>query len=1058
MTSGYEFKRPAPSGPLWALEASAGTGKTWTIENFVAAYLADGTIHPEEIVVVTFTKAATAELRSRIRNNIAAIIRGEVPSSDAGYSETERKHLRKALSDYGHLRISTIHGFAQRCLANLGQSTDGQAVVSEDDAFRLSVLTDTLRSMGTEEITALAKYKGYFKDALAALKALSNNPAAKVRTSNPTTENLALVDFVERASEQAETRKRRLNQISLSDLLTTLDKQLDDPHHLATVARSIKVLLIDEFQDTDAVQWSIFKKIRDAGSLTAFVVVGDPKQSIYGFRGGDVQVYREAVDPASANHLDGNRRSTASFVDGMNAFFAGTDFGLSFTGANDHGNLVLDGGEAVRPASIEYYPVTAEGKLKGVTDTPGWHFRRTIQTGAAARGEAISDMPAYIAGLLAGPGIPDPDTGIVRPVRLSDICILTGSNVHNETLARELMNSGVPVSLLGGGNIFSSEALNQWQHFLHALRRPTQPSSLRLFAWTWFGGSTVAEIVLNGDDETWLNQKQEHLLHLHGLFVTGKREQFFDDAIRETNILSFLAKHTNAARHITDIQHVAELLRLRTNESLDQLQDFLTRASSSADDENVDPEVEGGEWSRRVDGDAEAVQIMTIHKAKGLQFPIVLLPYMSNHPGDNKVNHIVYRAYDGVEGRTYLDLAFKSSDALKALFKAQQSSEVKRKAYVALTRAQIRNVLWTWKGGNAPNQPVLRDEKWRSENVTEGSPFFWDETPLQTYVPPTPQPKTMERARFTRSLAAPPRRNSYSSMLHQLTERLVKSTEGDHESDGPDAGSTTSFAEPIDVLGGLRGSNRLGTAIHAVLESIAQDGLPEGDELRSLVVMEAQKYGVILDSEQSGGVSVDDLLELVRRALQGDLGLVAPGKTLKDFANGRILPEVGFDLTLRSSVSTEQVLDVLRRHVDGGSSVGRWLESTQGTATELHGYLTGSIDAILVSGSDDEPRFTLVDYKTNRLPGTMDPVESVKLAMVEHNYYLQAFIYLVALHRFVRSRLGDAYRYNQHIGGAGYLFLRAMADDSAGQGVVHISLTEKCVVDLSKLFNGDLND
>ena len=1055
MSSGYTFHRPVPSGPLWALEASAGTGKTWTIENFVAAYLADGAIRPEEVVIVTFTKAATAELRSRVRNNIAAIVRGENPTPGASYSEHEHNHLRQALSDYGQLRISTIHGFAQRSLATLGQSTDGFTVIAEDESFLTSVLIDTIRSLTTAQQHELQDYGNYFKHAVSALKALVNNPSAIIRAPNPTAANLAFAHLVQSAFHETKERKRRLGLISMSDFLTKLDLLLDNPLHAAALARSIKVLLIDEFQDTDAVQWSIFKKIRDAGHLTAFVVVGDPKQSIYGFRGGDVQVYREAVDPATANHLDGNRRSTAAFVAGMNEFFEGVNFGLSFPGSDDAGNLGLPGGEVVRPASIEYHRVEAVGSLKSVTDGPAWLFRQSHQNSAAGvREEAISDMPSYIAGLLAGPGIPDPATGEIRPVRLSDICILMGNNKHNANLARELSNASVPVSLFGGANVFSSDAANQWQHFLTALKRPTQPQSLRLFAWTWFGGATIAEIVTHGEDETWLSGQQEKLLNLHELFVGGKRGQFFDDAIRATGVLSFLATHTNAARNITDLKHIAEILCLRTNESIDQLHDFLQRASSSDDDDAVDSEVEGGEWSRRVDGDAEAVQIMTFHKSKGLQFPIVLIPFMSDHLGSN-ADQVVYRAYKDGVGATYLDLAFKESTESKAIYDAQRTSEVRRKAYVALTRAQIRNVLWTWSGAKRPNVPALRDDSWRAERASLEGPFGWDETDLVPFTPSEPTRTGIALAEFSRDLPAPPRRNSYSSMTHQLTERPVTLTEGDHEPEGPEGGSAVPSGVAVDVLAGLRGSNRIGTAIHAVLEKIATDGMPDESGLRSLVIEAAHQCGVVLDESSASGVSVDGLLELVRRSLSGDLGSLAPGLTLSDFANGRILAEVGFDLTLGAGVSTQEVLTVLRRHFDAESVVGKWIASTEGTTMLLPGFLTGSMDAVLLAGDEDAPVFSVVDYKTNRLPSSMDPAISVQTAMAEHHYYLQALIYLVALHRFVRSRLGHLYSYDHHIGGAGYLFLRAMAPGSSGQGVVHLRPSKECIEELSALFNGE---
>jgi exodeoxyribonuclease V beta subunit len=158
----------------------------------------------------------------------------------------------------------------------------------------------------------------------------------------------------------------------------------------------------------------------------------------------------------------------------------------------------------------------------------------------------------------------------MREIRFSDICILMNSNAQNAAMARTLIAQGVPATLYGGANVFSSEAAIQWRHLLFALQRPTSTSAICLFAWTWFGGASVAEVMAGHDNEEWLAHHQDRLLSLHDAFGRMKRSAFFDFVMKDTGVLPFLARMENSQRTITDTQHVAEILRLRQNESLSQ--------------------------------------------------------------------------------------------------------------------------------------------------------------------------------------------------------------------------------------------------------------------------------------------------------------------------------------------------------------------------------------------------------------------------------------------------------------------------------------------------------
>ena len=200
------------------------------------------------------------------------------------------------------------------------------------------------------------------------------------------------------------------------------------------------------------------------------------------------------------------------------------------------------------------------------------------------------------------------------------------------------------------------------------------------------------------------------------------------------------------------------------------------------------------------------------------------------------------------------------------------------------------------------------------------------------------------------------------------------------------------------------------------------------------------------------------LVELVEKSLASQLGDIVPGTTLGDFGGRRRLPELGFDLVLRDSVNIFQFFEVLRRHLSDDPAFAPWLESVEvNRDSEMAGYFTGSIDAVLAAGNPDNPRFVLVDYKSNRLgddrPSDYDTPQ-LNAAMSEHHYQLQGLVYLVALHRFLRARLDQAYDYDAHIAGAAYLFLRGMRPDAPGSGVFTLRPPKACIEELSDLFDG----
>lgn len=1055
---------PLDTGRLIALEASAGSGKTFTIQKLVTRLLMSDNIPADEIVVVTFTKSAAAELRARIRKNLLDELRAAEAVDPLG---DDVKKLRQFLANFSQMRISTIHGFAQRTLATLGEPVGNLVPGLNSDEFRYSLRADVLRSLTSSEVTLMARLDKFDEWLDHTIRVMMSNPGAEIVATDESEEGLLIATVAREIRRAMGVRKRQLGVAGYDDLLTRLAARLRHDDDRNAVANTISALLIDEFQDTDALQWECFRRIADYGRLKAFVVVGDPKQAIYGFRGGDVQVYQEAVGSADRYGLVTNWRSTSNFVAAENEFLHEleppsesemTETGAVSFGVNFEGTSVLGG--SVTRADIYYSPVTAAGPMSQATwAEPSWRFRYTSATKAALiRREIFDDIPRVVANLLHEE-IPDAarldtDPTARRPVALDDIVILVATNKNGNRVAESLERAGIPTTVLGGLNVFASPAARQWRYLLTALTTPSEASSVRLFAQTWFGGARRADVAQFRDDEQWLAPFQQQLLDWRSLFIEH-RETFFDTVIEESNVLIHLTDLARAERNITDVAHVAEVLRTRTSESLTQLSQFLENAAGTDEDEGADADASTMVWARRVDSDQRTVRIMTIHKSKGLEFPIVLLPYLSDYVLTNS-RAAAYRIERDGRRETVLDVAVTGSNKVGFTVKKQlATAETRRRGYVAVTRAQVMNVMWTWDKSPRGNGMLFRGaEDVRSLAVHHPSLISLteidddirrDALPDFSEVRPLREVATMDRA-----LPVTTRQLSYTALAHRLhSSAHVVQQEADAEPEGSDGGLTGS---PDMEFFDIASSAQVGRIVHHVMQYLDMTA-----SNRAEVVDELLRSAVRDEGMNPAHFPFRDAAALVLRSVTAPLGAIAAGYALQDFPPGRMIPEMGFDFVIPQAQSMDTLAAILRRHLAHDESFGEWVNALQIDNATLRGFMTGSLDAVLGWDGDGQPRFCVVDYKTNRLRNAAGVEEysatTMSAAMMHHHYYLQAIFYVVALHRYLRGRLAQ-YDYATHISGAAYLFVRGMDPEREGSGVVALNVPFDLVQELSAFFDG----
>jgi exodeoxyribonuclease V beta subunit len=1144
----FSLTGPLPSGTA-VLEASAGTGKTYAIAALATRYVAEAGVPLDQLLLVTFTRAATAELGDRVRRrlreaatHLEGTLRGERGTSDdastgdelldhlgaASRAERERRFARltTAITTFDTATIATIHGFCQQMLRAIGlaASVDRDATLLEDqDELLEQVVADLLvqrfhaqagapgaltarhalaAAMGAADALVLPEGAPTLLPPLEQL--LGADAAEELEAlEDPGERARRLASLVRDARDEAQRRKDQRGLLSQDDLLTRLRDALLDPVTGATataaIRQRVRVALVDEFQDTDPVQWAIlqaaFARPGDARDGRALVLIGDPKQSIYGFRGADVRAYLDATTAADRREsLGTNHRSDGPLVAALDGLLAGTAYG---------------------EREIVHRPVDARHGARLHATDPDDALPLELRTvvGSGPKGEVnasirddrlADDVAAEVVATLQQRGLTiTTDDGETRPVRAGDIAVLVRANRDGPPIQRALRLARVPSVLGGVGNVFASEAADAWQALLDAVDRPNDQRLARRFAACGFGGWDGARFD-GADDAAWDELHTDlaawaDIVRSHGVAALLRAVS------ARTDLPSRLLRSADGERFLTDVRHLAQLLeraRLEEELGLAALRSWLEQHRAEADDTQVPPDAQ----ARRLESDQDAVQILTIHRAKGLEFPIVLCPTLwSARPAPSAP----FTVHDPDRGRRVVEVGpggRDDHDALQTLAKRAQQGEDLRLLYVALTRARHRVVVW-WAAVRGAKNSALGQVLFAREDgrVTDAEPDPPDNHELASHldelvrplggraVPVALQPEVpvhepepssdapLEVAELDAAIDRSWRRTSYSGLTAGLSHHgpvepgraMDAAPTRDHDGDGDlvddepqppeDAATDDVPATPVGdpgpggelvaddgrrlasvplPLAELRGSAAFGTMVHAVLEHVdfAADDLQT--ELAHHVDREVQRAGLDVDRRL--------LVRGLAAAIHSPLGPLADGLALRDVTRADRLDEPRFELPVaggdrsdgRSALRLSDVGGLLERHLAPDDPLAPYAARLHDPALHLdvRGYLNGAIDLVLrLRGQDGTPRYLVVDHKTNRLGWPSVPTAAdyrpaaLATAMMDSHYPLQALLYSVALHRLLAWRQ-PGYDPDQHLGGIAYLFLRGMT----GPDVPHV--------------------
>ncbi|MCC6773763.1 MAG: UvrD-helicase domain-containing protein [Gemmatimonadaceae bacterium] len=1019
------------------VEASAGTGKTFAITRLVLRLLLERRVESlSRILVVTFTEKATQELVTRIRSvlRLAEQVWSDTPPplSDttadlfalrATHGPAGRQVVQDALAALDDLAVSTIHGFCQRILSEsaLESRIPFRTTFIEDDTEPFSrAARDWARRrvMLNDEAAGMVVAEGGNVDAWVkkVVSPYRRQPQTRVE-HDPTDEAQALVaDFVTSVDGAFELEKVRRHLLGFDDLLRKLSDALVGEGPEGPLARRIRTrfgaALIDEFQDTDQTQFPIFS---NAFAGCPLFLIGDPKQSIYRFRGADIHAYLRAATAARRKYtLFQNFRSTAGYVLAVEQLF---------TRASDP-FLVSEQDIPYPRVSAALAPPPPGGVATDGRGAMEWWWvdgslgkKKTVSKDDAIR-LVVRDVTNEIVRLQAG------------GVAYGSIAVLTRTNDEARLVKASLDRARVPAVIGGDADVLESEEAQELSRLAAAIAVPHDSRAVRSAMATRLWGSDAAEIAhtldTNGAHEAAWAAIAERFVRARELWRTRGVAAAFGELLAERRTAARLLALPDGERRLTNVRHVTELFHEGWATEGIAPEGFSAWVARERTVVNTP-----GRRELRLETDSDAVQVLTVHKAKGLQFDIVFCPmlWQSRGPDEGPLGVPVALVSDGATA--VLDLGTSRIGERQSTARLEDRAENLRLAYVALTRAIHRcYVVWGEIGqkgagdsalGHLLRTPdgtvsreTLADLVAQSGGVMTVRDVVAD---APRAVAPAPGGVTAKAAPRALRLAAGQleswRMTSFSGLIMEA-----------HSDEGRDVADPLMLPEraeePMPATGfrAFPAGRQAGIALHDIFEAL--DFRRAGDDrTRDLVRRTLGRYGLVDDASLAEG-RVDDVVAMLETTCRAPIP--GAGFTLAQVPLRATLREWRFDLSV-ATPSARRIADALAAH---GSPHARAYAPLVRALRDsvVGGYLNGVVDLAF----EHEGQWWLMDWKSNQLGAADDDYAPPALdaAMRAAHYTLQYHLYLVALHRHLLLRQ-PGYDPAAHWGGVAYVFLRGVA-------------------------------
>ncbi|MBV7300032.1 exodeoxyribonuclease V subunit beta [Enterovibrio paralichthyis] len=1136
------------------IEASAGTGKTFTIAGlYLRLLLGHGSeesahatpLSVDKILVVTFTEAATQELRDRIRARIhdarLAFSRGE--SADpviapllAAISDHRQAELRllQAERQMDEAAIYTIHGFCQRMLTQnafesgslftnefitdesplreravadfwrrqfypLPKTLAGvvrgywpapQSLLADIGTYlsgplvdiQAPVMPDSLEDAHQHHLERIDEVKAKWLAAAADLEAIIKSSGVDKRSysarslpnwleeiaiwavqptqsyklpdnlyrfsastlsektkkgevpthsvfeaiddliANPPSLKEALTAHaIRQVRELLAQEKRRFGWLSFDDLLSQLAHALrqDSEGLLAGRSRELyPVAMIDEFQDTDPQQYQIFSDIYHDAPECGLFMIGDPKQAIYAFRGADIFTYIHARRQVTDHYnLGTNWRSTAEMVTAVNRVFSHAEAPFIY-----EDDIPFDAVDHAPGAELRHW------KRNGITQ-PAMTFWLDDAEEPVSRTDYEVQMAAATATTIRQILTESADGQTVfckgekcKPVQAGDIAVLVRTGSEAARVKQALARQGIAsVYLSNRDSVFASHLAQDVQRLLAAVLMPENERALRAALASGLFALTAKDIdELNHDEKAWERAVVEFATYQSVWFSRGVMPML-RQMMQRRKIAERLLCEENGERILTDLMHLAELLQ-QASQTLDSHHALIRWLADHIDNPNGNSE----EQQVRLESERDLVQIVTIHKSKGLEYDLVFLPFACNYrPSSRPFYHD--EAHRPILSLINTEHAIEQADQ-------ERLAEDLRLIYVALTRAVYGCYIglaplkegrksggdtglhhsalgYLIQQGEAADTAGLRSAV---EKLIEPS-----SRAMQMLPPPalesgkldiaTEESTSLSARQFQGQIRRDWRLTSYSGLVKQghSGSALPDLPAFDIDAASEQSPEVEESAEDVLSIFRFPKGARPGTFLHTLFENVEFDQSMFSEEVAAMI-----RHQLLLENYDEAWVPVLQTLlsDVVSQPLNDE------GMMLAHIDAAARLTEMEFVMPV-SRLNATRVNSLIREHDALSAKAG---ELNFETAS---GMLKGFLDLVFCW----QGKYYVLDWKSNYLGDSPSDYTEAALAeaMVDHRYDFQYQIYSLALHRFLKQRLPD-YDPERHFGGVYYLFVRGI--------------------------------
>ncbi len=782
---------------------------------------------------------------------------------------------------------------------------------------------------------------------------------------------------------------RQSNVLTFDAMILNLHKAIviDNNEKLCMLIREkYKVVFIDEFQDTDLVQFQLFKKLfvdqpeENGGVL---FLIGDPKQSIYAFRNADVASYLYASNLVSNKYsMDTNFRSSKSMIHAANQFFIAAGAAAFGYEESDEQKIVY---HTVKPKHV------TRSFLKAGNEQAESLFFAPAKNEQVAF-EGICEEIAALLNPANGYQLQADEASPPRPLRPEDIAILVRQTKFGRSIKQELQKWNIPAVTIDDAKVLDTKEAQDLSLILQAMIQPNIKNVKSALYLTFLNElhMDIAGVAINMfkiDDIALLALFSDY----HQLIMEQKTFQALMKLFSDFNLQQQFSKNFGKQRVLSNLMQLAELLhqqQYRKALNADELWVWLKQSTGD--------KVAGDEFTLQIESDENAVQILTLHKSKGLEYPVVFVYGVHTQPDIREQQLHTLRTDNGTR---ILKLKPDLNEKEQQQLLKNEDQELRRLIYVAITRAAYRCYIYysTDKFAGKPlhqlMQTIPADNGIVTDYRTTATPAAYHPGHADKTTTIDLDLKQAEQSRAHWGLY------SYSalSIKHEFEPR-------------PYSNELTAYDQFI--FNQLERGADVGTKLHELLERIdfqSDYTEPQLDYLSNKLLASFNRTEKGKEVDHSAMIA-----QMLHHVLNARIDVNNRSFRLSAVPSGKRLNELEFMFPLHQEQSVQNLL-LLLAHYDTG---------IQDRYQQLSGMMTGFIDLLF----EYEGRFYILDWKSNYLGFELKDYEGPNLAQAMHHsqYTLQYLIYTVAVHKFLRQRMGDAYDYEQHFGGVIYVFLRGV--------------------------------